>query len=294
MIKQCFENNFQLYLIEQLIPSRSLPVNIKRSTKYKQILSSLLEIGLIEPIIIFIDDEDNKKVLDGHLRIEAMKDLGHQHVHCLISPVNETYSYNKRVNRLTILQEQKMLKKAVESGVPIEKLSAVLGVSPGMINTRLRITDGICGEVIALLSEKNISQNVFEVLRKIKPYKQIEVVATMITLNNFTRKFALSMLHSISPEHLLSKDIKEPDNPDIIKTLSRLEKEMAALEVETQNIKDEYAENTLNLLIVKAYIAKLLNNNAIVHWLYDNNVTYLDALKKITGIDDLNEICTDM
>ncbi|PHM62508.1 plasmid partitioning protein RepB C-terminal domain-containing protein [Xenorhabdus ishibashii] len=290
MIKQCFDSHFQTYAIESLSQSRTLPINIKSSNKYKQILTSISEIGLIEPVIIYLNDDGGKKILDGHLRIEALKDLGISHAHCLISPVDEAYSYNKRVNRLTILQEQKMLKKAVESGVSIEKLSAVLGVSPSIINTRLRISDGISGEVIALLAEKNISQNVFDVLRKIKPYKQMEFVTTMITLNNFTRKFALSMLHALSPEHLVSKNKTQSENKDVIKTLARLEKEMAALQIETQNLKDEYAENNLSLTIVKGYIAKLLSHNNVIHWLYENNMEYLSILKKISGIEKLDDI----
>ncbi|HEJ0329064.1 RepB plasmid partitioning protein [Serratia marcescens] len=290
MIKQCFNNHFQSYLIDKLIPSRTLPVNIKSSGKYKQIVSSIAEIGLIEPVIIFINDNEEQKVLDGHLRIEALKDLNIAHAHCLISPVEDTYSYNKRVNHLTILQEQKMLQKAVESGVPVEKLCAVLGLSQSIINTRLRISDGIAKEVLALLAEKNVSQNVFDILRRIKPYKQIEFVTTMITLNNFTKKFALSMLHTLPSEHLVRQIDNTTEDKDMVKTLARLEKEMAALQIETQNIQNEYAENNLNLIIVKSYIAKLLRTNDVIHWLYDNKCEYLDVLKKIVGIESLSKI----
>lgn len=290
MIKQCFNNHFQSYLIETLTPSRTLPVNIKSSEKYKKIVSSITEIGLIEPVMIFIHDNGEQKILDGHLRIEALKDLNITHAHCLISPVEDTYSYNKRVNHLTILQEQKMLQKAVESGVPVEKLCAVLGLSQSIINTRLRISDGIAKEVLALLAEKNVSQNVFDILRRIKPYKQIEFVTTMITLNNFTKKFALSMLHTLPSEHLVRQIGNTTEEKDMVKTLARLEKEMAALQIETQNIQNEYAENNLNLIIVKSYIAKLLRTNDVIHWLYDNKCEYLDVLKKVVGIESLNKI----
>ncbi|EDS7168081.1 RepB plasmid partitioning protein [Salmonella enterica] len=290
MIKQCFSNQFQTYLVNNLVQSRPLPGNIKSSIKYKQIMTSISEIGLIEPVVIYITESGITKILDGHLRIEALKDLGITHAHCLVSPVDEAYSYNKRVNRLTLLQEQKMLRKAVESGVSIDKLSAVLGISYNIINTRLRISDGISAETVALLSEKNVPQNVFDVLRKIKPYKQAEIVNTMIMLNKLTRKFALSMLHSLAPEHLVAQNKMDSQNKDVARTLARLEKEMAALQIETQNIKDEYAENNLNLHIIKTYITRLLNNSSILLWLYDNNIEYLSLLKKIAGIDDINDV----
>ncbi|RUT65498.1 RepB plasmid partitioning protein [Morganella morganii] len=290
MIKQCFNNHFHLYSVRSLSPSRSIPVNVRSSNKYKQILTSIAEIGLIEPIMIFITDNGEHKILDGHLRIEALKDLAITHAHCLISSVEDTYSYNKRVNHLTILQEQRMLQKAVESGVSVEKLCAVLGLSQGIINTRLRISEGISKEALALLADKNVSQNVFDVLRKIKPYKQMDFVTTMVTLNNVTKKFALSMLHALPPEHLVRKPDNEPDDRDMVKTLARLEKEMAALQVETQDIQNEFAENNLNLMVARSYIAKLLSKNEIIHWLYDNKSEYLDVLKKVLGVKHLNEV----
>lgn len=290
MIKQCFNNHFHLYPITNLSPSRTIPINVRSSNKYKQILTSIAEIGLIEPIMIFITDNGEYKILDGHLRIEALKDLKVTHAHCLISPVEDTYSYNKRVNHLTILQEQRMLLKAVESGVSVEKLCAVLGLSQGIINTRLRISEGISKEALALLADKNVSQNVFDVLRRIKPHKQMDFVATMITLNNFTKKFALSMLHALPAEHLVRKPDNTSNDKDMIKTLARLEKEMAALQVETQDIQNEFAENNLNLMVVRSYIAKLLSKNEIIHWLYDNKSEYLDVLKKVLGVKHLNEV----
>lgn len=290
MIKQCFNNHFHLYPIDILSPSRSIPVNIRSSNKYKQILTSIAGIGLIEPIMIFIAENGEHKILDGHLRIEALKDLEVTHAHCLISPVEDTYSYNKRVNHLTILQEQRMLQKAVESGVSVEKLCAVLGLSQGIINTRLRISEGISKEALALLADKNVSQNVFDVLRKIKLHKQMDFVSTMVTLNNFTKKFALSMLHALPAEYLVRKPDNAPDDKDMIKTLARLEKEMAALQVETQDIENEFAENNLNLMVVRSYIAKLLSKNEIIHWLYDNKSEYLDVLKKVLGVKHLNEV----
>ncbi len=290
MIKQCFNQQFQTFTIASLVHSKSLPINVKSSIKYKQILTSISEIGLIEPVIIFITDDDSKKILDGHLRIEELKDLDIEFVHCLISPVEDTYSYNKRVNRLTIIQEQKMLQKAIDSGVSIEKLSAVLGTSSVTLNSKLRISDGIAKEVMALLAEKSVSQSIFRILRKLKPYKQIEMVTTMININNFTQKFALSMLHAIAPEHLINKSNKESDNKDIGKTLARLEKEMAAIQIETQNIQDEYAENNLKMVIIRSHIIKLLSNNEILHWLYDNKNEYLTILKKVSGVDNLNNI----
>lgn len=93
------------------------------------------------------------------------------------------------------------------------------------------------------------------------------------------------MLHALPAEYLVRKPDNAPDDKDMIKTLARLEKEMAALQVETQDIENEFAENNLNLMVARSYIAKLLSKNEIIHWLYDNKSEYLDVLKKVLGLN---------
>lgn len=290
MISQCFDPRFYTFKVESLVYARTLPVNVKFSTKYKQIKASVDEIGLIEPIVVYINDTNEKIILDGHLRVEILKELGIMTAHCLISPVEDTYSYNKRVSRLTIVQAQNMLLRAVESGVSVEKLCVVLGVTPDTLIGKLKISDGIAPEVMALLAEKNVPQTIFSVLKKLKFYKQIEMVNTMISINNFTRKFAMSMLHAVSPEHLVEPKKDARRETDIRKNLERLEKEMASVQVETQHLQDEYAENNLRLVIIKNHIERLLDNGQVLNWLYDNHQDYLSVLKQVSGLDDLNKL----
>lgn len=76
MIKLCFGDEFIDINIENLSPSKELIQNVKESVKYSQIKTSIKEIGLIEPIIVFLKDSGKTiKILDGHLRVEAMKEL---------------------------------------------------------------------------------------------------------------------------------------------------------------------------------------------------------------------------
>lgn len=290
MISQCFDSRFYTFKVESLVYARTLPVNVKFSTKYKQIKASVDEIGLIEPIVVYINDANDKVILDGHLRVEVLKELGITTAHCLISPVEDTYSYNKRVSRLTIVQAQNMLLKAVESGVSVEKLCAVLGVTPDTLIGKLKISDGIAPEVMALLAEKNVPQTIFSVLKKLKFYKQIEMVNIMISINNFTCKFAMSMQHAVASEHLVAPKKDASRETDIRKNLERLEKEMASVQVETQHLQDEYAENNLRLVIIKNHIERLLANGQVLNWLYDNHQEYLSVLKQISGLDDLNKL----
>ncbi len=57
--------------LDQLLPSKKVPDGVMSTRKYKQIVSSINEVGLIEPLSVI--QPDRKKpdylVLDGHLRV---------------------------------------------------------------------------------------------------------------------------------------------------------------------------------------------------------------------------------
>ena len=124
MVSYCFERNSVKFKIDDLIPTKKPPINVKNSKKYLQIKKSINSIGIIEPIVVYLDSKLGKiKILDGHLRIEALKELGETEAFCLVSTIYDTYTPNSKVSRITIIQEQKMIRKALKSGVSIEKLS---------------------------------------------------------------------------------------------------------------------------------------------------------------------------
>ena len=288
MIKKCFNDDFIEISVERLMYTKSLPENVKKSYKYNQIKSSIKEIGVVEPIIIYPDSNGTLlKILDGHLRVEAAKDISMPKISCIISTINDSYTPNKQVNRLTIIQEHRMIKKAIESGVSIEKLSSALGISIDTIKARFNITKGVVQNVIDMLADKQIPINTFDVLRKMKAIRQIEASNIMINFDNFTTKFALSLLHTTEPNLLVGTQ-KKKDNTSMKDNLIRLEREMVSIQVETDNIKNTYAEKVIKLQITKNHIAKLLNSPKVLLWLLEHKPDYLSLLKKISDIDDIN------
>jgi len=287
MTKQCFNNEFLEVSVEKLIYSKVLPENVKLSFKYRQILASIKEIGLVEPIIVFITDSGRvMKIIDGHLRLEAMKDLSFEKISCIISTIDDSYTPNKFVNRLTVLQEHKMIKKAIDSGVSIDKLSSALGITSEIIKSRFNIAKGINDDVAYILADKHVPINTFDILKKMKPVRQIEVANIMINFDNFTVKFAQSLLHAT--EAKLMVEPKKKESSGMTENLARLEREMASVQVETENIKNNYAEKTLQLLIIRNHIKKLLGNSNVLMWLLENKPDYLNLLKKISDIENIN------
>ncbi len=282
--RDCFDIPLQL-----LRPSKGLPPGISESVKFGQVRTSIAAIGLVEPIVVAPDKDAPGvyAILDGHVRFEALKELGHQKARCLISTDDEGYTYNKRVNRLSVVQEHRMIVKAAESGTPIELLVDALGVSESAIRAQFKLLDGICSEVVALLADKPATRGMFNVLRQMKPFRQIDVAQAMINLNNYSLKLALAMLHSTPPDQLVQTGKAKVQSNGTSETLRRLEQELAAVQADTKLLEESYGPANLQLTIIKTYIKGLLENANLVKWLARHHREYLQQLQLIADIKHL-------
>lgn len=186
-----------------LHPSKTLPAKVKESAKYAQIRSSVDVIGLVEPVVAIPHSSipGHFSILDGHLRVEALKDLGKAYARCLIAKDDEGLTYNKRVSRVAAIQQHNMILKVYESGVPIDRLAAALGLSATTIRAHFKMLDGICEEAIRILADKRVPRRVFAILRQMKPFRQIDVAHAMTNLDNYSGKFVLAMLET-TPDDL--------------------------------------------------------------------------------------------
>src|SRR5581483_9786352 len=126
--------------VSQIEPLREVSERVKKSVKYNQIAASMKEVGIIEPPVVVRDSSDPEKfhLLDGHLRIEISKEQDISAIVCLVATDDEAFTYNKRVNRLAIIQEHKMIMTAIEKGVPEERLARALNVNISSIRSRRR------------------------------------------------------------------------------------------------------------------------------------------------------------
>lgn len=289
MIKLRFGDN-SIYLdTNKLTPSKELLENVKRSHKYHQIVTSIESLGIIEPVIVFYDKEnDVTKILDGHLRVEALKDLGIEKAPCILSSINDAFTPNKQVNHINVVEEHRMIIKSLAK-VSMEKLSAALGISIESIKDKANVMNGINPSVISKLSDKPIPKATFDVLRKMKPVRQIEAVGTMINFDNYSKKFAMSILDATPASLIVNKGKNVSYKRDIRKNIFRLEQEMATTSEETKKLQNEYGSNMLKFVIIQSYINKLLGNPKVLHWFLENEIDYLNELKRISSINSLDE-----
>ena len=287
--KNAFLNECVRVEVANIIPLKASRPAVKESQKYQQILASIQDVGLVEPPAITPVPGRNGYyfLLDGHLRIEALKDLGELKVDCLVATDDDTYSYNKRTNRLSAVQSNKMIVRAMERGTSAERLGKALGLSPLTIKQKFRLLNGICEEAISILGDTNCPANVFNLLRQMKPLRQIESAELMIGNKNFSVMFAKALLAATPSDQLVIQSKIQPEQRVSAESMARLERELAALQMQIKIVEDDYGPDVLHLTVIKGYLTKLLANAAIVRWLARHQPEYL---KEFQSIADLTEL----
>jgi ParB-like chromosome segregation protein Spo0J len=282
-VRMAFEEAKVRISIADIQPLKIVSPDIKKSPKYAQIAASIREIGIVEPPVVARDSSDPGKylLLDGHLRIDVLKDMGECDVGCLISTDDEAYTYNKRVNRIAMVQEHRMILKAVDRGVSEERIARALNVDVQTIRRKRQLLDGICPEVGGLLKDKHIAIQTFAELKKLAPLRQIEAAELMVAMNKFTVSYAKSLL-AATPQDQLA----ETGKPKQLRGLSddqvaMMERESVNLEREFRIAEKSYGTDHLDLVLTNGYLGKLLGNARVVRYLAQHHNDILTEFQKL-------------
>ena len=285
-VNVAFEPESMFIDLADILPMKQLPERVKLTRKYRQIVTSIQEIGIIEPPVVVREISGHGKflLLDGHLRIEVLKELKADGVICLIATDDEAFTYNKRINRLATIQEHRMILKAIERGVPEARIAKALDVNIAHIRRKRRLLEGICPEATELLTDKHCPVNTFQSLRKMKPMRQVEVVELMIAMNNYSSNYSKALLAATPQDQLIDSGKPKHFKGISAEQIEKMETEMAKLQGAMKLIEDSYGPDHLNLVLARGYIASLLKNDKIVRYLTQSHVDILGEFQKIAEV----------
>ena len=290
-VKLSFERESVVVAISQLVPLKLLRPGIKDSRKYAQIVGSVRAIGLVEAPVVAPDTKQPGRyfLLDGHLRIEALQDLGIETVECLVSTDDEAYTYNKRINRLAAVQEHRMIKRAVERGVPEQRIAEALGLDVSSIRRRSKMLNGICADAVEILKDTPCPLAVFDILRCMAPIRQFEAAELMVGQNNFSGIFAKALL-AATPEKLLVDPRKKQAGGTtavMAAQIARMDRELASLQTQVMSVEESYGIDNLHLTVARGYVKKLLTNTRVMRWLSQHRPEYLTEFQSIAEIESI-------
>jgi hypothetical protein len=291
-VTMAFELDAMKLRLSNILPVKKLPKTVKKTKKYRQITATIREVGIVEPPIVTRQKGKPGTFLlvEGHLRIEILKDLGIDEVICLIATDDESFTYNKRINRLATIQEHKMILKAIDRGVSEDRLAKVLDVNIPYIRAKRRLLDGICPEAVELLKDKHCPLNTFQALKKMKPMRQVEIAELMIMMNNFSVSYSKALLAATPRTQLIA-----PEKPKNFKGVSpeqieRMEREMANLQREIKLIEDSYGPDHLNLVLARGYLVSILSNNKVERYLNQHHGEILTEFRKLSEVASIGSV----
>ena len=274
--------------IDKILPSRQVPEGLLISRKFAQIKASIEAVGLIEPLSVGKLDKGKRVLLDGHIRLIALRDLGYTEVPCLESTDDESFTYNNRINRLSSIQEHHMLRRAVERGVSAERLAKALSVDVSLINKKMTLLDGLCTEVVDLLKDQTFSTEVARVLRKMKPTRQVECVELMLSANTITVSYAEAMLMATPPALLVDEKKVTKQAGVTQEQMAKMVREMGNLQGQYKLVEQTYGQDVLNLVLAKGYLTKLLANKPVARYLKQKQpelLTEFEAIVQAASLD---------
>lgn len=269
--------------LDRILLSRKTPEGLHTSRKFKQIMASMEAVGLIEPLSVGKADKVTGQhiLLDGHMRLLALRQLGYADAPCLIATDDESYTYNNRINRISSIQEHLMLRRAVERGVTPDRLAKALNVDVSHIHKKVNLLNGICPEAVEMLKDLHFAANLGSMLRNMKPTRQVECIELMLTANNMTVAYAEALLAATPPPLLVGETKPRKLRGVTADQMAKMEREMGNLQGQLKLVEKSYGQDVLLLVLARGYLAKLIDNKAVFRFLSQRQPDVLAEFQNI-------------
>ncbi|ASL44672.1 hypothetical protein bAD24_I14400 [Burkholderia sp. AD24] len=181
----------------------------------------------------------------------------------MVSTDDEGFTFNRHITRLSAVQEHKMIRAALAKGASEKRIAEVLRMDIRSIRERATLLDGVAPEAASILKNRQAAPRVFSVLKKMKPFRQIEAAEMMVAANKFTATYAEMILIATRADALT--DEAKPKKKDEISSedLAKMECEMERLRQDCQVVEGEIGDTMLSLVVAKSFMARLLRNENI-------------------------------
>lgn len=290
VIRRAFEEAVLVLPLTSIRSSKTLEAAVLRSVKYRRILASVVEIGLVEPLVVSREKGGSFRLLDGHARFTALQSVGAEDARCLVALDDEAFTYNKRISHLATIQEHYMIIKALAKGASEVRIAASLNLDVGAIRRRRTMLDGICPEVVDLLKSRSVNVGVFPALRKMKALRQIEAVELMITAGNVTASYAKVLLAGTRQGDLINPEKAHKAAGLSSEQLERMQREMETVQTDFKAVEKTFGSNVLQLVVASGYVGSLIQNSHVLRYLEQLHPEYLTQFRSIVRATSLDQI----
>jgi ParB-like partition proteins len=235
---------------------------------FQSVLASIKEVGILQPIVVCPAHEHGVyKILDGHLRYYALKELSIEKIDCIVSLDDERYTFGAQINYLNPIQRAKMITKAVKNGLSPERIAKALDLDPKKIITQMNIMEGLDDRVKELLKTTPVSSGVLNSLKKVREIRQIQIADAMVMNNNFSINYVRGMVLATPKSLFRETKNAQPKRYMHSGMLESMGYERSNVQVKVKEIMPIYNKNVFELTTIIAFLRKILNDPILVGYL---------------------------
>lgn len=261
--------------IGALRPLRSRNIS-KR--EYARILASIKTTGLIEPLIVF-PEADGYVILDGVQRHRVLTELGADLAPCILGNRREAFTGNRMVNRVSPVQENRMIEKSLEEldEATIAAALGILGISHRIKKTLLK---QLHPDAAAAFDQDKLTRTCAKELTNVKSERQKEILVAMEAYKDYSLAFARALILKTPPAQRESRSRKKEPWGKSGQRKSDLLKKLAEAEQKHDFYSRLYKQYTVDLLRLAVYARSLITNNRIRTYLDQHHAVIVERFER--------------
>lgn len=247
--------------------SRLRPLRDRKITtrEYDRIVASIKAVGLIEPLVIYPDGTDYV-ILDGAQCYRALVAMGVEVVPCILGKQREAFTGNRMVNRVSPIQEHRMIEKSLGE-VDEATIAAALGISGLGHRLKKTLLKQLHPDVAAAYDVGKLSRACARELTHVKPQRQKEILQAMESYDDYSATFVRTMVIKTQPNQRENRRRKHNPWDRTAQKKNDLLKTLAEAEQKHDFYSQLYRQYTLDLLRLTIYVRSLLTNPRVREYL---------------------------
>ena len=262
----------------QLRPFRERKVS-KR--EYDRILASIKSVGLIEPLVVFPENGDYL-ILDGVQRYRALVELGVPTAPCIMGRQREAFTSNRMVNRVSPVQEHRMIEKALDE-VDEDDIAAALGIATLDHRLKKSLLKQLHADVAAAYDAGKITRACAREFTHVKPARQKEILRAMESYKDYTTSFVRTLVVKTPANQRENRGRKHNPWDKRAQRKNDLLKKLSDAEQKHDFYSQLYKQYTIDLLRLAIYARSLLTNTKVREYLEKHHTDSGSRFETIIG-----------
>lgn len=257
------------------------PLRDRNITKreYDRIVASIKAVGLIEPLVIYPEGEEYV-ILDGAQCYRALVDLGVEVVPCILGRQREAFTSNRMVNRVSPIQEHRMIEKSLGE-VDEDAIAAALGISGVGHRLKKSLLKQLHTDVASAFDEGKINRVCAREFTHVKPHRQKEILQAMDSYRDYSTTFAKTLVVKTPPHQRENRGRKHNPWDKSAQKKNDLLKRLAEAEQRHDFYSQLYKQYTVDLLRLAIYARTLVTNQRLREYLDQHHPQIVERFESV-------------